>query len=329
MKKEYRNGVTPKEFKRLCQGGSGGMPSGDAPFRQLVTDADGKTVWEERLAYDEVGTIIEKKTYHSIGHANDVAIYIDTESAEMATNISNHLMAGHELEFVVDGVPYPVVLDLTTGKFMSGGEEAKIPIAKDDESDPDGKHVEMFQLKWKPDYTGDSLPYFLLYLPYSVSGVFYAEIEIRVKQLKQMDVKYLPIMLSDNLTLFDGKIETQESYGMYGTQIEWDATLKLTASYRVTWDGVEYECAPIPVENMTGIGNLGVVTGADGVEPFLLAGTDGGLIIYATSAGFHDLTIVETKTELKEAYLPTLTSPNGTKYRLTVADDGTLSAVQA
>lgn len=40
-----------KKYGGSGGGSGGGMPSGGAPFQQLVTDADGKAVWEERLAY--------------------------------------------------------------------------------------------------------------------------------------------------------------------------------------------------------------------------------------------------------------------------------------
>lgn len=39
------------------------------------------------------------------------------------------------------------------------------------------------------------------------------------------------------------------------------------------------------------------------------------------------LTKVEEKAIWTSEFLPLLTSPNGTKYKLTVSDDGTLSAV--
>ena len=45
------NGIEPDTKGNVNIEVSSGMPSGDAPFQQLVTDADGKAVWEERLAY--------------------------------------------------------------------------------------------------------------------------------------------------------------------------------------------------------------------------------------------------------------------------------------
>ena len=40
-----------RKVRRLEMGG--GMPEGGAPYKQLVTDGEGKTVWEDRLAYSE------------------------------------------------------------------------------------------------------------------------------------------------------------------------------------------------------------------------------------------------------------------------------------
>ena len=39
-------------------GGGGGLPSGGIPYQQLVTDGDGKTKWEDRLAYDDSKVVV-------------------------------------------------------------------------------------------------------------------------------------------------------------------------------------------------------------------------------------------------------------------------------
>ena len=39
-----------RKVRRLEMGG--GMPEGGVPYKQLVTDGEGKTVWEDRLAYE-------------------------------------------------------------------------------------------------------------------------------------------------------------------------------------------------------------------------------------------------------------------------------------
>lgn len=37
----------------LAEGAGGGLPTGEAPYQQLVTDGDGNATWEDRLAYAE------------------------------------------------------------------------------------------------------------------------------------------------------------------------------------------------------------------------------------------------------------------------------------
>lgn len=39
-------------------GGGGGLPSGGTPYQQLVTDGNGNTKWEDRLAYDDSKVVI-------------------------------------------------------------------------------------------------------------------------------------------------------------------------------------------------------------------------------------------------------------------------------
>ena len=47
-------------IKALSGGGSGGgLPSGGTPYQQLVTDGNGKTKWEDRLAYETEPVLTE------------------------------------------------------------------------------------------------------------------------------------------------------------------------------------------------------------------------------------------------------------------------------
>lgn len=67
------------KLRAMCGGGSGsGLPEGGEPYSQLVTDGEGKTVWEDRLAYispaetvvmPEQTVNIKATTY--IGYCND------------------------------------------------------------------------------------------------------------------------------------------------------------------------------------------------------------------------------------------------------------------
>lgn len=59
-------------------------------------------------------------------------------------------------------------------------------------------------------------------------------------------------------------------------------------------------------------------------------GSPAGTYFYHNNYGLHvsELNITtETIQPMDEEFMPLLTSPNGTKYKLTVSDDGTLSAV--
>ena len=61
-----------------------------------------------------------------------------------------------------------------------------------------------------------------------------------------------------------------------------------------------------------------------------VAGMYWKLAFWDTTAGKHTFSIAEIKEDVRQIdpkCLPALTSPNGTKYQLAVADDGTLSAV--
>jgi hypothetical protein len=102
----------------------------------------------------------------------------------------------------------------------------------------------------------------------------------------------------------------------------------------VICDGVEYECPlkRVVVDGEAGLiaGNLGAANGLgwDNGEPFMLAiaGNEITVIVATTGSVLSVYAIEKVPDKLPEKFMPYLTSPNGTKYQLTVADDGTLSA---
>lgn len=82
-----------------------------------------------------------------------------------------------------------------------------------------------------------------------------------------------------------------------------------------------------------GGGTVSVIT--DGGNIPSIISSDGTSITAGTYFHLQDDSYIakliygtETIHPIAEEFLPVLTSPNGTKYQLTVADDGTLSAVQ-
>ena len=76
-------------------------------------------------------------------------------------------------------------------------------------------------------------------------------------------------------------------------------------------------------ENYVALEELGVV-----VKSPTDAMPETGIYFMGSSASYTSKLYTETIHPMAREFLPELTSPNGTKYKLTVADDGTLSAVQ-
>ena len=110
-------------------------------------------------------------------------------------------------------------------------------------------------------------------------------------------------------------------------------------TYTVSWDGTEYECVGAAFgEDRYVLGNLSIEGGgADTGEPFLyvydvydITQASGTFVTRDTSAS-HTIsikTVTEVITPMAEEFMPVLTSPNGTKYKLAVDDTGTLSATE-
>lgn len=131
--------------------------------------------------------------------------------------------------------------------------------------------------------------------------------------------------------------------------------LEANKTYIVVWEGTEYKCKSVGEASEYGtvdvfLGNNSLMsafggTGKDTGEPFYIARTNTGhdtmTITLIAADGGEESTITRTvgifETEKEPNKLPaeflpddltfvTLTSPNGTKFKITVADDGTLSA---
>lgn len=105
--------------------------------------------------------------------------------------------------------------------------------------------------------------------------------------------------------------------------------------YDVIWDGEHYSCEAYYAEH-PGLGAINVLgdltaTGFESGngEPFAIFSAASQTGVYAFDVDAHTVSIsgiTETIHPMNEEFIR-LTSPNGTKYQLTVADDGTLSAV--
>ena len=113
------------------------------------------------------------------------------------------------------------------------------------------------------------------------------------------------------------------------------AELVAGQTYKVMWDGTEYECISYIDANLAVVGNKHIQDNSadDTGEPFYI-GDSGNNYTFAytnSNAAAHIIGIskeTEAITPMAEEFMPVLTSPNGTKYKLTVDDSGTLSATE-
>ena len=145
---------------------------------------------------------------------------------------------------------------------------------------------------------------------------------IQYGEFKKLDAKFLPYgypyedastVLEEQTKIFpsDGQLIISESI-----------LLIADAKYKVIWDDIEYEC---PVFDSGGYKILGDFY--QELYPFAFS-SDGTAITILSTPGEHTFSISKIIfNRMAEEFLPLLTSPNGTKYKLTVSDDGTLSAV--
>lgn len=63
-----------RKVRRVEMGG--GMPEGGEPYQQLVTDGEGKTVWEDRLAYSEERAFFDAGAYVLYKVSDEIPDYL-------------------------------------------------------------------------------------------------------------------------------------------------------------------------------------------------------------------------------------------------------------
>ena len=106
----------------------------------------------------------------------------------------------------------------------------------------------------------------------------------------------------------DQVVAFEDDKGQYFGRLADTFEIVAGQTYTVNWDGTEYECAGLAVdESMSVIGNLSILEqGNDTGEPFLYVPVNGGFSTLDTSAS-HTIgvkTIQETVTPIAEEFLP-------------------------
>lgn len=110
--------------------GGDGLPTGGEPHQMLVTDADGNTVWEDRLCYEtiEMQTIVDNSTTLTLATSfGDTNIYIvGTTSEPVVYNPMPIVGSNCIVNFngnVYEGVLTPIPVELESiypGAFIVG-----------------------------------------------------------------------------------------------------------------------------------------------------------------------------------------------------------------
>lgn len=95
-----------RKVRRLEMGG--GTPEGGAPYQQLVTDGEGKTVWEDRLAYETKRLVIDAEFFGIKAQFIKFSDEMPTPAHKSATTIfqSNGLAQDAEIEYLRGNVAW-------------------------------------------------------------------------------------------------------------------------------------------------------------------------------------------------------------------------------
>ena len=99
---------------------------------------------------------------------------------------------------------------------------------------------------------------------------------------------------SETVLVEESTVSFSGSGGMYLAQIQSNFEATVGETYKVTWDGVAYECVCVDFSNYLFIGNLSIAgNGSDTGEPFLMRVFNGrGIEIYTTNtSASHTISI--------------------------------------
>lgn len=297
-------------------GGSsgGGLPTGGNPHQMLVTDAEGKAEWQERLAYEaQTEKVLLPETEFALGYVEQAGQSYNTPmpyDGEIPPDTSKYKVVWNGKTYICKAfAPAPSMLIIGNASLM--GQE--------DTGEP-------FTIAFGYDQNEDVVLYVTANGQASSATVTLAEI---ATELKKMPEKFLPDQSElcilnvpkdeDNFSMPDKTYdELLEAYNagkhiicVYDSDLSTDTAyiMPLTHFYNETF----YFGAlttPGPREEAT----YGMVVATMTKNGTFTQGSYNNIVCYGT---------IETK-NANGFILP---SPNGTRYKLTVSDDGTLTAV--
>lgn len=171
---------------------------------------------------------------------------------------------------------------------------------------------------------------------YGGEGAHTVSVFQQTETVKTIDKKYLPEHLRFGSETSLVEVVSVQSFN-FGDTVDDLHTVDIAPvevtpgfSYVVLFDGIEYPVVAVEIGGGCAIGNLALArVGADTGEPFLFVPAEGAL--FSSLPGVHSFGFAsetETIKPIDPKYI-VLTSPNGTKYNLSVSDSGTLTATEA
>lgn len=277
-------------------GGGGSLPTGGEPYKQLVTDGDGNAVWEDRLAYEDAGGMVEILPETACSAAGGDGLIFDP--------LQGVIVPGQEYTVIYNGVAYKA----TAKEFSEEGMTATVL-------------GNMMML----DGQDSGEPFFVMVVPPVLSAatggatlIVYSTVEEVFAEtlailgsgtaIHTIPQKYLPSYLYGSDTEPVVCLE-QDTYAFNGAgsaaYIVKPITPAVTVGdiYTVEWNGTEYQCTGITTND--GI-LLGAKTESEREEtPFQIICayaplSDGTNIIYGIVRTYEDLesvTVSITRTE--------------------------------
>ncbi len=250
----------------------------------------------------------------------DATVEIDSE---LYTKISNNL-------YFTEGETYRVVFNGTEYTCVAWNGDDAVCIGNGSIYGGEGLGEDV-------SFACDSYNDRRCYLNVSSEGTYTIEIYKVVDLVVKLDEKYLPILEEVSETVIEiDEIEVDE-YGY--VELNDESYKKITGKCKVTVDGnseiVEFkeDGSSYLISNYGGNYNTDI-TMAEG-SSYMIGTAEGffGFEYYGENANPHSIKIETLKNVVKDEYIPDMTSivlkfPNGTRFSITVGNDGILTATE-
>jgi len=284
-------------------GGGTGLPTGGAAHQQLVTDADGKALWEDRLAYAESGVveILPETTVPIVGDENPV-----TEQ------FAAPLVEGNKYTITYNGTAY----ECTAQPFDVGGAACTalgnlgVMTGGEDTGEP-------FVLLAIPPTMAIEIGATAMLVPLDGAETVTIKISGKGETVHRLDRKYLPEYIYgdevENVTFLSETtlepVQIADGASVYLLTRPYDSPLVMNATYTVVWNGTAYECEPYEITSngedyihlgVNGVFQINTEPGEYGDAPFfgMIYAFDGSTSLTISITG-----VVTTVYQVPDKYL--------------------------